>query len=188
MSLCGPAVATRSTARPPGTKKGSPNAKERPMDERLEYATPMGSPILKNMSGAFATNGRCTNEEEMQIHGMLERFLTEVEQQEYQEASPSPMDWRKIYGDASTEPWAQWQAKHANDAPHKAAWDDQGEDDSLFLSQSSSLWDDENDEDSLQEECWRKDKEPGVPNKSNESQQHGLARGRADRRKFIVRH
>ena len=83
MSLCSPAVATEPTTRPPGTKKGSPTVKERPMDERLEYANPMEFPILKNASGAPATNDRCTDNQETEIHGMLERFLTEVEQQEY---------------------------------------------------------------------------------------------------------
>ena len=34
MSLCSPAVASGSTARPPGTKKCSPDGKERPMAEK----------------------------------------------------------------------------------------------------------------------------------------------------------
>ncbi len=68
MSLCSLALATGLTAKPPGSKECFPNGKERPMEEKLKYATPMGKPILKNFSGAPATNDRSADGQKNEIY------------------------------------------------------------------------------------------------------------------------
>ncbi len=72
---------------------------------------------------------------------MLKSVLKEVEPNENKENSPGPLDRRKIHGDDYQKTLALSLGNHDNDDLHMEMWDDFGEDDSSYLSYTSSMWD-----------------------------------------------
>ncbi len=157
MSLCGPAVASGLTARPPGHKKRPPSTMESPMEEKRVDSSSTKELILGILLAAPVTNDRCTNHDEAKCYELLQALLMEEARCTHNKnASQGPLDWRLIHGDdyKSPEPPA---TGHTNDNDdndddilyNNQVWEDDWEDDSSWLSWSSSILDcyDANDND-----------------------------------------
>ncbi len=76
MSLCGPAVASGSTARPPGAKKCTPFMTGSPREEKRVDSSLKKEFTLRNVS-ALATNDRWANADEQKCYAILIKALKE---------------------------------------------------------------------------------------------------------------
>ena len=100
MSLCGPAAASGSTARPPGTHdnlaslKGKPPCKEKGDISSLEEKFLFGSLL------ASATNDRCADAKEDVCYAMLKAILTaDAHMDHHSKSGPAPLGWRELHGE-----------------------------------------------------------------------------------------
>ncbi len=104
MSLCGPAVATGSTARPPGQQKSPPLIQESPKGEKRVDSLLIKKPILGILSAAPATNDRCSEDDETACYALLrELLIQDARQANNKGASQMPFDWQLIHGDEYEE-------------------------------------------------------------------------------------
>ena len=133
MILCGPAVASGSTARPPGVKESlaSPTGKP-PCEENGGFSSTEEEFLLGN-SSALATNDRCVDTKEARCYAILiELMKEEVLRINNKESSPDPLDWKEIHGDDYEEYQEPLTPGHNND---------KGDDDYLF-DDYEELWKD----------------------------------------------
>ncbi len=116
---------------------------EKSKGEKLEYASPLERPILRNLSVAPATNDGCTEDDKARLYNMLKDLMINLElQYNDEEASPGPLDWKKIHGEDYQEPDASWHKKEKNDNNddlYDKEWDDLCEDDSVWSGSSLIL-------------------------------------------------
>ncbi len=104
MSLCGPAVATGSTARPPGQQKSPPLIQESPKGEKRVDSPLITESILGIVSAAPVTNDKCSKDDETACYALLQELLCEDARcTNNKDASQVPLDWRSIHGEEYEE-------------------------------------------------------------------------------------